>query len=293
MHEHHPDCHCSHEESENRYEKALSEYNFHLHDEEIQAAAEHLLAHRLAAYDTPEIRASLPAFYDVTSLKVTDTEESILALVERINRRADEEPETPRPAAVCVYPNFAALVSRSLEAEETAVACVAGGFPSGQMASEVKSVEVMLALNEGATEIDTVLPVGKLLSGDLEGIADELGEMKAACGERKLKVILETGALPTARDIKRAALAAIYSGADFIKTSTGKIQPGATPAAAYVMCQTIREYFEKTGTRIGFKAAGGISTIEDALTYYTLVRELLGEEWLTPELFRIGTSRLF
>ena len=172
------------------------------------------------------------------------------------------------------------------------MACVSGGFPSSQTFIEVKTTETALAVHDGATEIDMVLNVGAFLSGDYETCADEIEEIKAAARECPLKVILETGALQTAVNIKKASILSIYAGADFIKTSTGKIEPAATPEAALVMCQTIKEYYEQTGTRIGFKAAGGISTVDDAIAYYTIVREVLGEEWIKQGLFRIGTSRL-
>ena len=176
--------------------------------------------------------------------------------------------------------------------ENVGIACVSGGFPSSQTFQEIKIAETAMAVHEGATEIDIVLSVGKFLSGDYEGVCDEIQELKSVCGEKHLKVILETGALKTAENIKKASVLSIYSGADFIKTSTGKESPAATPEAAYVMCQTIKEYYQKTGRKIGFKPAGGINTVHDALVYYTIVKELLGEEWLNNELFRLGTSRL-
>jgi deoxyribose-phosphate aldolase len=156
----------------------------------------------------------------------------------------------------------------------------------------VKIAETALALQDGATEIDIVLNIGKFLSGDYESVCDEIQELKDLCGERTLKVILETGALQSAENIKKAAILSIYSGADFIKTSTGKESPAATPEAAYIMCSTIKEYCEKTGRKIGFKAAGGINSVKDALLYYTIVENTLGKEWLNSKLFRIGTSRL-
>ena len=156
----------------------------------------------------------------------------------------------------------------------------------------LKTVETALALKDGATEIDMVLSVGAFLSGDYETVCDEIQQMKETCGEQKLKVILETGCLKTAENIKTASLLAMYSGADYIKTSTGKLEPAATPEAAYVMCQAIKEYYEKTGVQIGFKPAGGLNSVMDALIYYTIVKEVLGEKWLTNQWFRMGTSRL-
>ena len=188
--------------------------------------------------------------------------------------------------------NFARIVSESLEADGVEVACVAGGFPSSQTFLEVKTVETALAVHDGATEIDCVLNVGAFLSGDYETCAVEIEEIKAAASERPLKVILETGALQTAENIKKASLLAMYAGADFIKTSTGKIEPAATLEAAFVMCQAIREYQAESGRQVGFKAAGGIKTVDEAVQFYTVVRELLGEDFIAQGLFRIGTSRL-
>lgn len=299
-HDHDCDCGCGHEHDhyheddfscQDKYHEALAQYDTELSDDHVKAQVARLLE-RVKENDKNEVKKSLFGCLDLTTLKCTDSEESVLRFVEKVNTLDEEHPDLPHVAALCVYPCFAGLVSESLQAEGVEVACVSGGFPSSQTFMEVKIAETSLALHEGATEIDVVIPVGKFLSGDYEGMCDELQELKAICGERPLKVILETGALGTAANIKRAALLAMYSGADFIKTSTGKEPVSATPEAAFVMCQTIKEYYAKTGRKIGFKAAGGINTVQDALAYYTIVKELLGEEWLTPTLFRIGTSRL-
>lgn len=288
-HHHHDDnCCCG----GGKIEQAFAKYNLCLNDEEVHAAVSRLLEHKKSQYDTAEVRRELLGTVELTTLKVTDSQESVLQFTERVNRFADEHPDLPHLATVCVYPNFAKIVSESLEAEGVEVACVSGGFPSAQTFIEIKTTETALAVHDGATEIDMVLSVGAFLSGDYETCADEIAEIKAACSDRPLKVILETGALHTASNIKRASVLSMYAGADFIKTSTGKIEPAATPEAAYVMCQAIKEYYDETGIRIGFKAAGGVSTVDDALTYYTIVREMLGREWLDENLFRIGTSRL-
>lgn len=288
-HHHHDDnCCCG----GGKIEQAFAKYNLCLNDEEVHAAVSRLLEQKKSQYDTAEVRRELLGTVELTTLKVTDSQESVLQFTERLNRFADEHPDLPHLATVCVYPNFAKIVSESLEAEGVEVACVSGGFPSAQTFIEIKTTETALAVHDGATEIDMVLSVGTFLSGDYETCADEIAEIKAACSDRPLKVILETGALQTASHIKRASVLSMYAGADFIKTSTGKIEPAATPEAAYVMCQAIKEYYNETGIRIGFKAAGGVSTVDDALTYYTIVRELLGKEWLDENLFRIGTSRL-
>ena len=211
---------------------------------------------------------------------------------EKVNEFVDKYPDLNNVAAICVYPNMAEIVNDTLEADDVKIACVAGGFPSSQTFTEVKVAETAMAIHTGAEEIDFVFPLGKFLCGDYEGMCDEFGELKDVCGEKPLKVILETGALMTATNIKKAAILAMYSGADFIKTSTGKEAVSATPEAALVMCEAIREYYKETGRKVGFKAAGGIDTVKKALAYYTIVKEVLGEEWLNKDLFRIGTSRL-
>ena len=229
---------------------------------------------------------------ELTTLRTTDSEDSVLKFVENVNRFDDEYPELGHVATVCVYPNFAKICHDTLENENIEIACVSGCFPSAQSFIEVKVAETALAIKDGATEIDMVIPVGKFLSGDYEGLCDEISEIKSVCGDIKLKTILETGCLKTGRNIKMAAILAMYSGADYIKTSTGKLEPAATPEAAFVMCQAIKEYYDKTGIQIGFKPAGGMKTVEDALTYYTIVKEVLGEKWLTNKYLRLGTSSL-
>ena len=275
-----------------KYDEALAKYDTGISDESVREAVRKLIAEKVHENDTPEVKRFLMGCIELTSLNTTDSDESILALTERVNQFDDAHPDLPHVATLCVYPCFARTVSQSLEVEGVGIACVAGGFPSSQTFQEVKVAETALAIGDGATEIDTVMPVGKYLSGDYEGLSDDLGELKAVCGERPMKVILETGCLKTAANIKRAALLAMYAGADFIKTSTGKLQPAATPEAAYVMCQAIREYHDQTGIQVGFKPAGGLNSVTDALIHYTIAKELLGEKWLTARWFRLGTSRL-
>lgn len=288
----HQHCHEEHAPLQSKYEQAFGKFNLHLHDEDVHAAVARLIEGRKAQYATPEVKRQLLHAIELTTLKVTDSQESVLRFTEKVNAFANEHPDLPPLATICVYPNFARIVSESLEADGVEVACVSGGFPSSQTFLEIKTVETALAVKEGATEIDMVLSVGAFLSGDYETCADEISEIKSACTGRPLKVILETGALQTAANIKRASILAMYAGADFIKTSTGKIEPAATPEAALVMCQAIKEYHALTGNLVGFKAAGGVSTVDDALTYYTIVRETLGEDYIKQGLFRIGTSRL-
>ncbi len=275
-----------------KYDMALGKYNTALKDDEIAEKTKHLLDKYAAENNTPEVKKFLFNCIDLTTLKCTDSEESVMKFTERVNAFDDEHPDLKNVAAICVYPNMAEIVHDTLEADRVKIACVSGGFPSSQTFTEVKIAETAMALHAGADEIDIVISVGKFLSGDYEGMCDEIQELKDVCSDKHLKVILETGALDTAANIKKASILAMYSGADFIKTSTGKEKPAATPEAAYVMCQAIKEYFLETGRKIGFKPAGGINTVEDAINYYTIVKELLGKEWLTNELFRIGTSRL-
>ena len=280
------------ENEQNKYEQALSLYNTSLNDEAISAKVEQIIRDKVAENNTPEVKKFLLGCVELTSLKTTDSEESILRLTECVNQFDEDYPALPHVATICVYPCYAGIVSQSLEVEGVEVACVSGNFPSSQAQLEVKTIETALAIKDGATEIDMVMSVGKFLNGDYESVCDEISEIKAVCGEHTLKVILETGLLPSASAIKKASILAMYSGADYIKTSTGKESPAATPQAAYVMCQAIKEYYDKTGIRIGFKPAGGLNTVFDALVYYTIVKEVLGTEWLNNQLFRLGTSRL-
>ena len=276
-HEHH---HHHHVEmpQKSKYEEALAKYNLDITDEEVKAAVKQIIAEKVHENDTPEVKRFLMGSVELTTLKTTDSDESVLAFTERVNQFDTEYPDQPHVATICVYPRFAKVVSETLEVEGVEIACVSGSFPSSQALIEVKTVETALALKDGATEIDMVQSVGAFLAGDYETVCDEIQQMKETCGDHKLKVILETGCLKT--------------GADYIKTSTGKLEPAATPEAAYVMCQAIKEYYDETGIQIGFKPAGGLNSVMDALIYYTIVKEVLGEKWLTNQWFRMGTSRL-
>lgn len=277
---------------DSKFEQALGQYNLDIKDETVERIVTTLLKEHLVENNTTEVKKFLLNSVELTSLKTTDSDDSILKMIEKVNDFDSKFPELRHVATVCVYPNFARICHDSLENEDIEIACVSGAFPSAQTFTEVKIAETAMAIHDGATEIDIVMPIGKLFVDDYEGIADEIGEIKEVCGDKKLKVILETGALKTARNIKKAAIIAMYSGADYIKTSTGKLEPAATPEAAFVMCQAIKEYYDKTGRKIGFKPAGGLKTVDDALTYYTIVKEVLGKEWLNNELFRLGTSSL-
>lgn len=277
---------------ESKYEQAFEKFDLSQTDEQVSAAVRQLVANNRDKYDSAEVLKQLLSTVELTTLKVTDSQESVLRFTENVNRFADEHPELPPLATICVYPNFAKIVSESLEADGVKVACVVGAFPSSQTFIEIKTAETALAVHDGADECDMVLSVGTFQSGDYETCADEIAEIKAACNEKPLKVILETGALKTAEAIKKASILSMYAGADFIKTSTGKIEVAATLEAAYVMCSAIKEYHALTGQYIGFKAAGGIKTTAEAIDFYTVVRELLGEDYIKQGLFRIGTSRL-
>ena len=276
----------------NKYEQTFALYNLELDDEKVARQVETLLKEHLEENNTVEVKKFLLNSVELTTLKTTDSEDSVLKFVEKVNEFDDKYPELGHVATVCVYPNFAKICHDTLENEEVEIACVSGSFPSSQTFIEVKVAETALAIKDGATEIDIVMPVGKFLSEDYEGVADDIAELKAVCGEKKMKVILETGCLKTASNIKKASILSMYAGADYIKTSTGKLEPAATPEAAFVMCQAIKEYYEKTGIQIGFKPAGGMKTVKDALTYYTIVKEVLGEKWLTNQWLRLGTSSL-
>lgn len=281
------------EQKTNKYEQTLAKYNTNIDDNAVRDAVHKIIAEKVSANDTIDVKKFLFGSIELTTLKTTDSDTSVLAFTERLNDFDNQYPDMPHVATVCVYPCFANTVAESLEVDGVEIACVSGAFPSSQARIEVKIAETSLAVADGATEIDIVMPVGKFLSGDYEGVCDDIAELKAACGENvPMKVILETGALKTATNIKKAALLSMYAGADYIKTSTGKLQPAATPEAAYVMCQAIKEYYDETGIQIGFKPAGGINSVMDAIIYYTIVKEVLGEKWLTNKWFRLGTSRL-
>ena len=276
-----------------KYEQALEKYNLNVSDEEVAQAVRKIVEEKVPENNTPEIKRFLFGSIELTTLKTTDSDESVLAFTEKVNQFDAAYPALPHVATICVYPCFAKIVHDTSEVEGVEIACVSGSFPSSQALIEVKVAETALAVKDGATEIDIVMPVGKFLSGDYEGVCDDINELKQTCGEDvAMKVILETGCLRNASDIKCASILSMYTGADYIKTSTGKEKVSATPEAAYVMCQAIKEYYDETGIQIGFKPAGGINTVTDALTYYTIVKEVLGEKWLTNRWFRLGTSRL-
>ncbi len=274
-----------------KYQTALKEHTFAFTNEQVSEKVNKLLSEKFAENNTQEVYKKLYSCIDLTTLNTTDTKEDVWKFTERVNAFEGTNPEVGNVAAICVYPNFVATVKEALTAD-VRIACVAGGFPSSQTFAEVKIAETALAVADGADEIDIVLNLGLFLNGDYEELCEEIIEIKEACHEAHLKVILETGALKDVQKIHQAAILSIYSGADFIKTSTGKIYEGASLEAAYAMCSAIKSYYGKTGKKIGFKVSGGVSTVEDAVKYYTLVKHTLGDEWSNKELFRIGASRL-
>lgn len=274
-----------------RYEKAVSASKVTADDNVVKAEVAKILE-KAGENNTPEVYKFLLNSIDLTTLSTEDSQESVTAFTQRVNDFDEDHPEYGHVAAICVYSNFAEVVSSVLDVTGVDVAVVAGGFPSSQTFTAVKVADVALAVAGGANEVDVVMNLGYFRDGNYEDLCDELIELKHTAKGAKLKVILETGALKTAEAIKKASILAMYSDADFIKTSTGKIYPGASLDAAWVMCQCIKEYYETTGRRVGFKAAGGIRTTAEAVNYYTIVKEVLGEEWLNADLFRIGASSL-
>ena len=241
---------------------------------------------------TPDTLKACLGMTDLTSLKPTDTYSSITRLVNKVNDFQKRFPDYPLPASICVYPNFARTVKETLTVPGVHTTVVAGCFPASQSFLEVKVMESRMAVADGADEVDIVLALNSFLDHNLTRCEDEIRAVRKVTEGAVLKVILETGALADEAAIREASFLAMESGADFIKTSTGKMEPSATPFAAIVMCGCIKEYYRKTGKKIGFKPAGGISTAKDAAVYYAIVETVLGQEWLTPALLRFGASRV-
>ena len=275
-----------------KYNDAIAKSAVLADDKDVKAAVEKIISDHFDENDNVDVYKFLFNTIDLTTLNATDSAVSVSDFVERVNAFDEEYPMLNNVAAICTYPNFAPVVRTVLDVSRVRVACVSGGFPSSQTFSEVKIAETALAVDGGADEIDIVLNLGYFLDGDYEGVCDEIAEQKAACRNARLKVILESGALKTAANIKAASILSMGSGADFLKTSTGKGYDGASLEAAYVMCSCIKEFYDQTGVKVGFKASGGVSSTADAVKYYTIVKEVLGKEWLTNDYFRIGASRL-
>ncbi len=274
-----------------KYLQAIEKHPFCLTDDEITKKVGDIFKDSCDENNRHEVYKEIYRCIDQTTLNTTDSEESIWRFVEQINQFDGSHPEIDNVAAICVYPNFVQTVKEILTANVN-IAAVSGGFPSSQTFTEIKVAETAMAIADGADEIDTVMNVGKFLSKNYEEMCEEISEIKEACRGATLKVILETGALRTMSEIHNASVLCLYSGADFIKTSTGKGYPGATLKAVYTMCQAISSYYEKTGNKAGIKISGGVSTPEEAVKYFTLVKSILGEEWCDKRFFRVGSSRL-
>lgn len=240
---------------------------------------------------TSEVYKFCYSTIDLTTLSCNDSVESVERFAKRAVEFYKDYPHIPNVASICIYPSFVETVGIAVDGSPMRITSVAAGFPASQTFLEVKMLEVAMAVENGADEVDIVLNVGKMLTGAYDEAANEVEVIRGEMDESIiLKVIIESGALKSPELIRKASLLSMLAGADFVKTSTGKIDVAATPEAAVVMCQAIRDYYEKTGRKVGFKAAGGVRTAEDAALYYTIVEEILGKEWLTTDLFRIGAS---
>lgn len=261
-------------------------------DEQVVKAEIAKILEKTPENDNPEVYKKILGSIDLTTLSTEDSELSVAAFTKRVNDFENEFPQYPHVAAICVYSNFAEVVDTNLDVEGVDVCVVAAGFPSSQTFQAVKVADVAMAVASGAQEVDIVLNIGMFNDGNYQDLSDEIIELKHTAKDARLKVILETGALKTPERIRAASILAMYSEADFIKTSTGKIYEGATLEAAFIMCQCIKEYYKISGRKVGFKAAGGVRSTAEAVAYYTLVKEILGEDWLNPNLFRIGASSL-
>lgn len=279
------------ENNPNKYNEAFSAFAPALSIEELDKRIEDILAKSFEKNNTREVKKFLHSTIDLTTLSGADTEEKVAKLVASVNDFEGTE-DVPSVAAICVYPNFVKTVRSVLTAEGVQVACVSGCFPASQSFIEVKIAETALAIADGADEIDIVLNLGAFLSGDYEEAATEIQEQRSTARAAHLKVILETGTLKDPELIRKASILSLFSGADFLKTSTGKEYPGADLRAAYILCSVLKEYFDKYGEKRGVKFSGGIRSAEEAVKYYCIVEALLGKEWLDNKLFRIGASSL-
>ena len=267
------------------FEELFAQYPCPFTDEQVKAQVADIEAKHFAENNNVECLHQI----DYTTLSADDTIAKVEGMANAVNTFEQKFPGIPNVAAICVYPAMAEFVRKALKDPKFNIACCCAGFPAAQ---EIKVAETALALKAGATEVDIVLSVGKFLEGRYQECFDEIAEIKAVCGEHHLKVILETGLLKTAENIWKASILSMAAGCDFIKTSTGKISVNATPEATFVMCNAIKVWREKTGVKMGYKPAGGVSTTDEAVQHFTLVKEILGGEWLNNEWFRFGASRL-
>lgn len=280
-------------------ESLFAKYGYSLDKERISKRLDAIAAN-IDNVTSPEVLKNCMALMDLTTLHSEDTPESVKKLVGKVNSFMKDYPEYPLPASICVFPNFASVVRTDLASSEVHVTAVAGCFPTSQSFLEVKVKECEMAVEAGADEIDIVLALNAFMAGDEDSARKEIRTIRGAIDNvaakigRKvtLKVILETGLLVTPENIAEASFLAMEEGADFIKTSTGKVSVNATPMAAYVMCECIKAFYEKTGRKVGFKAAGGISTSKDAVCYHSIAKSILGNDWINRDLFRFGVSRL-
>ena len=274
-----------------KYVDAINKHRFNLTEEEISNEIDKIVAESFDSNNNKETYKEIYSCIDLTSLNSTDSKESIWNFTQKVNDLEGLDPEVENVAAICVYPNLVRTVKESLTAD-VKIAAVSAGFPSSQTFIEVKIAETSLALADGADEIDIVINLGLFLDKEYQEMCEEIMEIKEVCRDQSLKVILETSALLNPVNIHNASILSMYSGADFIKTSTGKGYPGATPEAFFVMCMAIKSYYKTTKKKIGVKVSGGVSTTKDAVIYYTILKHVLGDEWCNNNLFRIGTSRL-
>ena len=275
----------------NKFEQLFAQYPCPWTDEQVQAQVNAILDNHFAENNTVEVWKQCLHQIDLTTLNGEDTTTKVAKMVEKVNNFPAQFPNIPNVAAMCVYPALVAT-AKAVLTEPIGIASVAAGFPASQTFVEIKVAESAMAVKAGATEVDIVIAIGKFLEGNYQEVYDEISEIKAAIRDAHLKVILETGALKTAENIYKASILAMAAGADFIKTSTGKIAVNATPEATYIMCHAIKDWHAKTGQKVCYKPAGGVSTTDEAVQHYTLVKEILGEQWLNNESFRFGASRL-
>ena len=271
--------------------KIQEKYDLSVNIKEISDRLENI-SRRSGNMRDKELFKKIFSLIDLTSLDVSDTEEKILGMVDKVNKLPAKFSEIPNVAALCVYPVFVPIIKANLNAKNVKIASVAASFPSSQTYTDIKIREVERVIQEGANEVDIVMPVGKFLEGKHDAIFQEIKKIKEVIGEAHLKVILETGVLKEPEKIKHASYLCLEAGADFIKTSTGKTEIGATPMAVYIMCEAIKEFHIQTGKAAGIKPAGGISDADTAIRYYLIVNEVLGNDWIKPDLFRLGASRL-
>jgi deoxyribose-phosphate aldolase len=278
--------------SNSKYQEAFAKFKYIGSESEVTEKVNKILKEEAEKNFTIETLKFIHGCIDITSLSALDTKESIWKMVNSVNDFEGSHPDVPNVAAICTYPLFTETVKQALTCREVKIAAVTGGFPASQTYQEIKVAETAMAIMNGADEIDTVLNLGYLAEENYQDLAEEIQEIKASAREAKLKVIIETGAISTIDSILKATVIAIFAGADYIKTSTGKEFPGATPEAVYTICNIIKQYHSAVKIKIGIKISGGVRKAEDAIKYYTIVKSILGEEWLNKDYFRIGASSL-